>query len=85
MIIDSAAGGVTKRRCDVTFPLLTLHRGKDRVHFFTGLFPKRFFIRITDEILRTTLLSSTTKQLMVPWNSKAGCVILNWALLVLTW
>jgi hypothetical protein len=33
LIIDGAAGGETKRRHDVTFPLLTLHRGKDRVHF----------------------------------------------------
>jgi hypothetical protein len=33
VIIDGAAGGETKRRHDVTFPLLTLHRGKDRVHF----------------------------------------------------
>jgi hypothetical protein len=36
MIIDGAAGGETKRRHDVTFPLLTLHRGKDCVHFSTG-------------------------------------------------
>jgi hypothetical protein len=35
-----AAGGETKRRHDVTFPLLTLHRGKDRVHFSTGFFQK---------------------------------------------
>jgi hypothetical protein len=35
LIIDGAAGGETKRRHDVTFPLLTLHRGKDRVHFST--------------------------------------------------
>jgi hypothetical protein len=27
-----------KRRHDVTFPLLTLHHGKDRVHFSTGFF-----------------------------------------------
>jgi hypothetical protein len=33
LIIDGAAGDETKRRHDVTFPLLTLHRGKDRVHF----------------------------------------------------
>jgi hypothetical protein len=38
MIIDGAAGGETKRRHDVTFPLLTLHREKDRVHFSTGFF-----------------------------------------------
>jgi hypothetical protein len=31
LIIDGAAGGETKIRHDVTFPLLTLHRGKDRV------------------------------------------------------
>jgi hypothetical protein len=40
MIIDGAAGGETKIRHDVTFPLLTLHRGKDRVHFCTGFFQK---------------------------------------------
>jgi hypothetical protein len=38
--IDGAAGGEVKRRHDVTFPLLTLHRGKDRVHFSTGFFQK---------------------------------------------
>jgi hypothetical protein len=37
LIIDGAAGGETKRRHDVT---LTLHRGKDRVHFSTGFFQK---------------------------------------------
>jgi hypothetical protein len=40
VIIDGAAGGETKIRHDVTFPLLTLHRGKDRIHFSTGFFPK---------------------------------------------
>jgi hypothetical protein len=40
LIIDGAAGGETKRCHDVTFPLFTLYRGKDRVHFFTGLFQK---------------------------------------------
>jgi hypothetical protein len=40
VIIDGAAGGVTKRRHDITFPLLTLHCGKDRVHFPTGFFQK---------------------------------------------
>jgi hypothetical protein len=42
LIIDGAAGGETKRRHDhdITFPLLTLHRGKDRVHFSTGFFQK---------------------------------------------
>jgi hypothetical protein len=40
LIIDGAAGGETKIRHYVTFPLLTLHRGKDRVHFSTGLFQK---------------------------------------------
>jgi hypothetical protein len=40
MIIDGAAGGETKRCHDVTFPLLTLHRGKDHVHFYTGFFQK---------------------------------------------
>jgi hypothetical protein len=33
VIIDGAAGGETKRRHDVTFPLLTLHHGED---FSTG-------------------------------------------------
>jgi hypothetical protein len=28
------------RQKDVTFPLLTLHRGKDCVHFSTGFFQK---------------------------------------------
>jgi hypothetical protein len=65
LIIDGAAGGETKRHHDVTFPLLTLHRRKDCVHFSTGFFQKenivytvscRFFIRKTDEILRTLLL-----------------------------
>jgi hypothetical protein len=40
LIIDGAAGGETKIRHDVTFPLLTLHRGKDRVHFSTGFLQK---------------------------------------------
>jgi hypothetical protein len=40
LIIDGAAGGETKIRHDVTFPLLTFHRGKDRVHFSTGFFQK---------------------------------------------
>jgi hypothetical protein len=40
LIIDGAAGGETKRCHDVTFPLWTLHRGKDRVHFSTGFFQK---------------------------------------------
>jgi hypothetical protein len=58
-VIDCAAGSETKRRHDVTFPLLTLHRGKDRVQDFskkkTLSIPAscRFFIRITNEILRT--------------------------------
>jgi hypothetical protein len=30
LIIDGAAGGETKIRHGVTFPLLTLHRGKQR-------------------------------------------------------
>jgi hypothetical protein len=41
VIIDGAAGGETKRRHDVTFPLsclLTLHCGKDRVHFCARFF-----------------------------------------------
>jgi hypothetical protein len=41
LIIDGAKGGEIKRRHDVTFPLLTLHRGKDCVHFSTGFFQKR--------------------------------------------
>jgi hypothetical protein len=49
MIIDGAAGGETKRRHDVTFPLLTLHSGKDRVHFCTGFFQKeKLYRRPTD-------------------------------------
>jgi hypothetical protein len=40
VLIDGAAGGETKRRHDVTFPLLPLHRGKDRAHFSTGFFQK---------------------------------------------
>jgi hypothetical protein len=40
VITDGAAGGETKIRHDVTFPLLTLHRGKDRAHFTTGFFQK---------------------------------------------
>jgi hypothetical protein len=58
-------GGETKRRHDVTFPLLTLHRGKDCVHFSTGFFQKenivyagvlQIFVRKSDDILRTLLL-----------------------------
>jgi hypothetical protein len=49
LIIDGAAGGETKIRHVITFPLLTLHRGKDRVHFSTGFFQK-------DDVLRTLLL-----------------------------
>jgi hypothetical protein len=61
LIIDGAAGGETKIRHDVTFPLLTLHRGKYRVHFSkkkTLSIPVscRFFVRKTDDILRTLLL-----------------------------
>jgi hypothetical protein len=44
VIIDGAAGGETKRRHDVAFPLLTLHRGKDRVHFCTGFFQKESIV-----------------------------------------
>jgi hypothetical protein len=44
----------------VTFPLLTLHRGNDRVHFSTGCFQKENIVytgvRKTDDILRTLLL-----------------------------
>jgi hypothetical protein len=50
----------------VTFPLLTLHHGKDRVHFSTGFFQKEnicpyrypadFSYKKTDENLRTLLL-----------------------------
>jgi hypothetical protein len=40
LMIDGAAGGETKTRHDVTFPLLTLHRGKYCVHFSRGLFQK---------------------------------------------
>jgi hypothetical protein len=68
LIIDGAAGGKTcktKRRHDVTFPLLTLHRGKDRVVFLQDFSKKntlsipascRFFVRKTDDILWTLLL-----------------------------
>jgi hypothetical protein len=66
LIIDGAAGGETKIRHDVTFSLLTLHRGKDPCTFFYRIFPKRkhlsipvsciFFVRKTDDILRTLLL-----------------------------
>jgi chorismate synthase len=59
-IIDGATSGMIKRRHDVTFPLLTEHREKDRVHFSTGFIQKKtlsipasFFIRKTDEISRT--------------------------------
>jgi hypothetical protein len=40
----------------VTFPLLTLHCGKDCVHFSTGFFQKENIVRKTDDILRTLLL-----------------------------
>jgi hypothetical protein len=40
LIIDGAAGGETKRLHDVTFRLLTLHRGKDCLHSSTGFFQK---------------------------------------------
>jgi hypothetical protein len=46
VIIDDAAGGETKRRQDVTFPLLTLHRGKDCVHFSIGFFKKKNYTGI---------------------------------------
>jgi hypothetical protein len=39
--MDGAAGGETKRRHDVTFPLLTLHCEKYRVHFSTGFSPEQ--------------------------------------------
>jgi hypothetical protein len=66
LIIDGAAGGETKICHDVTFPLLTLHRGKYRVHFSTGFFQKENIVS-TDvlpnfrtknrwHILRTLLL-----------------------------
>jgi hypothetical protein len=61
LIIDGAAGGETKRRHDVTFPLL-----EKIVYIFLQDFSKkktlsmpvscRFFIRKTDDILRTLLL-----------------------------
>jgi hypothetical protein len=65
LIIDGAAGGETKRRHAVTFPLLTLHRGKDLYIFLQDFSKKktlsilvssRFFVRKTDDILRTLLL-----------------------------
>jgi hypothetical protein len=46
VIIDGAAGGETKIRHAVTFLLLTLHRGKDRVHFSTGFFPKENIVSL---------------------------------------
>jgi hypothetical protein len=64
LIIDGAAGGETKRRHDVTFPLLTLHREKI-VYIFLQDFSKKktlsilvscTFVRKTDDILRTLLL-----------------------------
>jgi hypothetical protein len=59
LIIDGAAGGVTKIRHDVTFPLLTLHRGKENISkkkTFSMPVSCIFFVRKTDEILRTLLL-----------------------------
>jgi hypothetical protein len=57
VIIDGAAGGETKTRHGVTFPLLTLHRGKDRVHFSTGFFQKENIVYAgVLQILRTLLL-----------------------------
>jgi hypothetical protein len=47
LIIDGAAGDETKRRHDVTFPLLMLHRGKDRVHFSTGFLQKENIVPMT--------------------------------------
>jgi hypothetical protein len=87
LIIDGAAGSETKRRHDVTFPLLTLHRGKDRVHFsniFLHDFSKkktlsipvscRFFVRKTDDILRSLLLMQTADDVMVlPCDFTAVC------------
>jgi hypothetical protein len=66
MIIDGAAGGKTKRRHDVTFPLLRCTAKKIMMYIFLQDFSQKktlsisgscsFFIRITDEILRTLLL-----------------------------
>jgi hypothetical protein len=61
VIIDGGAGSETKRCHDVTFPLLTLLRRKNRVHFSTGFFQKENIVytgvlRETGEILRTLLL-----------------------------
>jgi hypothetical protein len=53
LIIDGAAGAETKKRHDVTFPLLTLHRGKDRVHFSTGFFQKENIYTGVLQIFRT--------------------------------
>jgi hypothetical protein len=53
LIIDGAAGGETKRRHDVTFPLLTLHSGNDRVHFSTGFFQKENVYTSVLQIFRT--------------------------------
>jgi hypothetical protein len=60
--MDGAASGVTKGRHGVTFPLLTQHHGKDRVHFSTGFIQNKtlsipavlqifHYIRKIDEIL----------------------------------
>jgi hypothetical protein len=58
VIIDGAAGGETKIRHDVTFPLLTLHREKDFSKKKALSIPVScsFFIGITDEIMRNLLL-----------------------------
>jgi hypothetical protein len=65
LIIDGAVSGVTKIRHDVTFPLSTSHRGKDRVHFSTLFIQRKtlsmaasciFFIGKTGEISRTLRL-----------------------------
>jgi hypothetical protein len=65
MIIDGAAGGETKRRHDVTLPLLNCTTEKI-VYIFVQDFSEkktlsipvscRFFIQKTHEILRTLLL-----------------------------
>jgi hypothetical protein len=65
LIIDGAAGGETKRRHDVTFPLLRCTAEKILYIFLLDFSKKktlsmpvscRFFVRKTDDILRTLLL-----------------------------
>jgi hypothetical protein len=49
--------GVTKLRHDVTFPLLMLHRGKDRVFFSTGFIQKENIVYTGVRVLQIFLYS----------------------------